>query len=83
MGHETAEVRGGTPASEELLPDPDEEALVPVWPNAGKALKCGRSQTFRLAAKGKFPVEVLKFGNRFYVRNVDLRRYLGMRLRRP
>jgi hypothetical protein len=38
--------------------------------------------TFKLAATGDFPVEVLKYGARYFVRNVDLRSALKLPLAR-
>jgi hypothetical protein len=67
----------------EALPWPEEQALIPAWPTAGRALGCGRTQTFRLISTGKFPVEVLSYGNRFFVRTAELRAELGLPLTRP
>ena len=44
---------------------------------AGKALGLGRTSTYDLAKRGKFPVRVLRLGNRYRVPRADLLRELG------
>jgi hypothetical protein len=69
--------------SETELPWPEETALLPVWPVVGPAFGVQRSRTFQLIAAGKFPVEVLRYGNRYYARTADVRRTLGLIVHRP
>lgn len=67
----------------ETLPYPEDQPLLPVWPIVGKAIGCGRSQTFKLITDGEFPVETLKYGSRFFARTADVRSYLRLPLTRP
>lgn len=45
--------------------------------SAGKILGIGRSTTYELVRQDKFPVRVLKLGNKFRVSRADLLAYLG------
>ena len=60
------------------FPDPAEQPLLPLWPDAGRWLDIGKTVTYRLSGSGEFPVEVLKIGGQLKVRTADLRRYLGL-----
>lgn len=59
---------------EELLGLPVAVDLV----TAGRALGCGRTQTYELARSGDLPVPVLRLGNRYRVNRADLLRALGI-----
>lgn len=56
----------------------DAPAVVPLWPDAGRAFAFGRTKTFELHRQGKFPVTVLRLGGRLLVRRADLLRALGI-----
>lgn len=52
--------------------------VVPLWPVAGgQALGLSRPATYRLAKDGRFPIRVLKIGERYAVARADLLRFLG------
>lgn len=53
-------------------------AVVPLWPDAGRAFAFGRTKTFELHRQGQFPVTVLRLGGRLLVRRADLLRALGI-----
>jgi hypothetical protein len=60
---------------DELLALP---AVVPVWPQAGRACHLGKSKTYEMVAAGTFPVPVLRFGKTYRVRTSDLLKLLGV-----
>ncbi len=45
---------------------------------AGRAINIGRTTAYDLAKQGKFPVRVLKVGDRYRVTKADLLEYLGV-----
>lgn len=51
--------------------------VVPLWPTAARAFGVGRSTAYSLAARGEFPVPVLRVGNQFRVSTAALRECLG------
>ena len=61
-----------------LLPDPEVEPTVDLWPTAGRALGIGRSKTYELADEDAFPVPVIRMGRSFRVPPAPLRRLLGL-----
>jgi hypothetical protein len=63
-----------------VIPLPEEQPIVDLWPDAAEALRIGRSSAYAQAADGTFPVEVLRIGGLLKVRTADLRRYLGLDL---
>lgn len=65
-------------ASPPVLPDPELQPTVPLWPVAGKALGIGRSTTYASYERGDFPVPVLKIGGCLRVATAELRRKLGL-----
>jgi hypothetical protein len=57
-----------------LLPDPEVQPTVPVWPTAGKALGLGRTASFAAAKRGEIPT--IRVGGRLVVPTAALRRIL-------
>jgi predicted DNA-binding transcriptional regulator AlpA len=60
-----------------LVPLPEDQPLLDLL-DAALALGIGRTTAYTLAAKGEFPIPVLRVGGRLKVRTADLRRYLGL-----
>lgn len=64
--------------------DAEETPLVPIWCDdetqfsAAVALGMSRDTAYKLAQRGKFPVEAVRLAGRWRVRTTDLRRYLGL-----
>jgi hypothetical protein len=63
-----------------MLPDPIERPVIPLWPDAGRALGLGRKKSYEMAAAGTFPARVLRVGSRLRVVSADLYRFLGLDL---
>jgi len=61
-----------------LIPWPDDNPTVRLWPTAAKAFNLGRSTAYAMAANGTFPVKALRVGGRWFVRTAELRRALGL-----
>jgi hypothetical protein len=61
-----------------MLPDPEVQPLVDLYPDAADAIGVGRSSAYNMAAAGTFPVEVLRIGWFWKVRTADLRRFLRL-----
>jgi hypothetical protein len=61
-----------------VIPLPEQQPLVDLWPDAAEAIGIGRSSAYTQAAAGTFPVEVLRIGGLLKVRTADLRRYLRL-----
>jgi hypothetical protein len=60
------------------IPWPEEQPMLPLWPDAALPFHVARSRAFQLAHRDEFPVPVLKVGGRWLVRTADLRRQLGL-----
>lgn len=60
------------------IPWPEDQPMVPLWPDAARPFDVARSRAFQLAHSGTFPVPVLRVGGRWLVRTADLRRELGL-----
>jgi hypothetical protein len=65
-----------------MLPYPEDQPLLPLWPDAARALGYGRTRAYIEAADGTLPVETLRVGNRYVVRTADVRRHLRLPLER-
>jgi hypothetical protein len=61
-----------------LIPFPEDQPVIPLWPIAGEAFGMSRPKAYALAQRGEFPCRVLRVGNRWMVRTVDLRESLGL-----
>lgn len=61
-----------------LLPNPEEQPLVDIWPTAARALGISRSTAYQLAREDNLPVEVMRVGGTVKVRTADLRAWLGL-----
>ena len=59
-----------------VLPDPEVEPVVAVWPTAGQACKLGRSATYDAAKRGDIPT--IRLGRRIVVPTARLRALLGL-----
>ncbi|MDT0377317.1 hypothetical protein RM572_00815 [Streptomyces sp. DSM 42041] len=53
-------------------------AVVPLWPEVGRALGLAESTAYQLAAEGRLPIEVFTLGRRRMARTVDLHAFLGL-----
>lgn len=60
-----------------VLPLPDEQPTVPLWPTAGRALGLSKNSTYQAARRGEIP-GLLTFGARRVVATAALRRILGL-----
>jgi hypothetical protein len=60
------------------LPDPEDDPLVPLWPDASEPFHIKRARAYLMANNGTFPVRTLKVGGRWFVRTADIRRELGL-----
>jgi hypothetical protein len=65
------------------LPPIEEQPLLDLYPQAAAVLDIGRSSAYLMAQYGTFPIEVLRIGGKWKVRNVDLRRFLGLAQEQP
>jgi hypothetical protein len=61
-----------------VIPLPEQQPIVDLWPDAAEAIGVGRSSAYAMAGNGTFPVEVLRIGGLWKVRTADLRRYLRL-----
>ena len=59
-----------------MLPNPEDQPTVSLWPTAGRALGIGKSSTYAAADRGEIPVIVL--GGRKVVPTAALRRLLQL-----
>lgn len=59
------------------LPLPEEQPLLGLL-EAADAFQIGRSNAYLMAARGEFPVEVLRIGRQYRVRTRDVREFLGL-----
>ena len=62
------------------IPWPEDDPVVPLWPDAAEPFKVRRSRAFQLANSGKFPCPTLRIGGRWMVRTADLREALGLQV---
>ena len=60
------------------LPNPTDQPLLPVWPDAAKALGLSRTTAYRLAESDDLPIKTLRVGGRLRVRTADLISFLGL-----
>lgn len=60
-----------------VLPDPELAPTIPLWPDAGRALRLGRSSTYDAAARGQIPGAV-QIGGQWRVATATFRRALGL-----
>lgn len=51
---------------------------VDLYPTAAQALGIGRTSAYELAARGEFPVSVLRFGRSLKVTKASMLRVLGL-----
>lgn len=56
-----------------------QSGTVPLWPDAGQRIGIGRSLAYELAARGEFPVPVIRAGHRYLVPLAKLEALLGER----
>ena len=60
-----------------MLPDPEVQPLIKVWPDAGQWLGLGsRSASYAAAERGEIPV--VRIGSRMFVPVAELRRKYGL-----
>ncbi len=59
-----------------LIPDPEQEPTIRLWPTAGKACGLGRSATYDAAERGEIPV--IRLGGRLVVPTAALRKMLHL-----
>jgi hypothetical protein len=69
--------------STNMIPYPEEEPLLPLWPGAAQPMGYGRTRAYREARDGTFPIDVLRVGNHYVCRTADVRRYLGLPINEP
>lgn len=60
------------------IPLPEDQPLMLVWPDVGRALGIGRTKTYAMLASGDFPLDVIWLGRGRMCRTADVRRYLGL-----
>lgn len=60
------------------VPQPEEQPLLDVWPDAAAIFGMGRAAAYAHAATDTLPVPVLRVGRRLRVRTADVRRVLGL-----
>jgi len=59
-----------------MIPDAEDQPLIALWPDAGKALGLSKWATYSARDKGQLPIQVI--GSRTYVLTAELRRQLGL-----
>ena len=59
-----------------LIPQPDSQPTMRLWPDAGRALGLSRSATYQAAQRGDLPT--IRIGGRLLVPTAALRRLLSM-----
>lgn len=59
------------------VPQTEEQPLLDLTDTFGP-LNLSKAQGYALAREGRFPVALMRVGQRWKVRTVDLRRYLGL-----
>ena len=65
------------------VPWPEDEPVVPLWPDAAHVWGMGRSRAYYLANRDEFPCPVFRVGAMWMVLTVELRRALGLPTERP
>ncbi len=65
-----------SPCATPLLPFPEEQPTLRLWPEAGTILGLSRSSTYAAVQRGEIPV--LRFGRRIVVPTAALRKMLGL-----
>jgi len=63
-----------------VLPDPEVQPTVPVWPTVAKAVGISRQAAYDAVARGE--IESIRVGDRVLVLTAPLRRKLGLDLDR-
>jgi excisionase family DNA binding protein len=63
-------------AVDNLLPDPEQQPTIAVWPDAARALGLSRSAIYDAVARGELPV--VRIGRRIRVVTAGLRRILEL-----
>jgi hypothetical protein len=66
-----------------VIPFPEEQPVLPLWPVPAEAFDVSRPKAYALAQRGEFPCPVFRVGVNWMVRTVDLREALGLALSRP
>jgi predicted DNA-binding transcriptional regulator AlpA len=61
-----------------MLPRPEDQPTVALWPDAADAVGVGRASAYRAALDGTFPAQVIRCGRSIRVSTADLRRVLGL-----
>ena len=61
-----------------MLPRPEDQPTVALWPDAADAIGVGRAAAYRAVADGSFPAAVIRCGRSVRVSTADLRRVLGL-----
>lgn len=63
-----------------VIPNPEDQPVVDLWPTVGQALGIGRSTTYAAAERGDLPVPVIRIGRRLVSPTAALRRVLQLDL---
>jgi hypothetical protein len=66
-----------------VLPYPEDEVVIPLWPTVGKAMKLGRSGTFDANQRGELPFPVWKIAGKLVSPTAAVREALGLPQRPP
>jgi hypothetical protein len=61
-----------------LIPFPEDQPVLPLWPTAGEVFGMSRPKAYALAQRDEFPCPVLRIGDRWMILTVDLRRAVGL-----
>jgi len=77
-GHqdETDQLAAATPIKAPVVPSPEDQPTMTVWPEAAKALGLSRSAAYEAASRGQIPV--LRIGTRLLVPTAALRKLLQL-----
>jgi len=60
-----------------VLPNPEDQPTVPIWPTTAKALDLSRSSAYLAAQRNEIP-GLMRIGGRWVVATAALRRALGL-----
>jgi hypothetical protein len=66
-----------------LIPFPEDQPALPLWPIPAKAFGMSRPKAYYLAQRDEFPCPVSRVGDRWMVLTVNLREALGLALCQP
>lgn len=66
-----------------VIPWPEDQPVLPLWPDAAEPYGMSRPKAYQLAQRGEFPCPVFRVGVNWMVLTVDLRGALGLPLSRP